>query len=145
MLVQHELEKANAKFPQFASDMDGWAVLKEEIEEAKEELDKVIAFAQRMASEAGMLLKLVDLDAWQFRLSCPAINPEWAIDLWPCVTGEKNRERIKHDLSMPRRGPRLYLRRYWTIVDAVQAAIDGVNGESSEGRAPSGDTVNGRW
>ena len=38
MLVQHELEKANAKFPQFASDMEGWAVLKEEIEEADEEL-----------------------------------------------------------------------------------------------------------
>ena len=38
MLVQHELEKANAKFPQFASDMEGWAVLKEEIEEANEEL-----------------------------------------------------------------------------------------------------------
>ena len=38
MLVQHELDKANAKFPQFASDMEGWAVLKEEIEEADEEL-----------------------------------------------------------------------------------------------------------
>ena len=38
MLVQHELEKANAKFPPFASDMEGWAVLKEEIEEADEEL-----------------------------------------------------------------------------------------------------------
>ena len=42
LLVQHELSKANAKFPPFASDMEGWAVLKEEIEEAKEELDKVI-------------------------------------------------------------------------------------------------------
>ena len=38
MLVQHELDKANAKFLQFASDMEGWAVLKEEIEEADEEL-----------------------------------------------------------------------------------------------------------
>lgn len=42
MLVQHELEKANAKFPQFASDMEGWSVLKEEIEEAKDELDGII-------------------------------------------------------------------------------------------------------
>ena len=42
LLVQHELSKANAKFPQFASDMEGWAVLKEEIEEAKEELDGII-------------------------------------------------------------------------------------------------------
>lgn len=38
MLVQHELSKANAKFPPFASEMEGWAVLKEEIEEADEEL-----------------------------------------------------------------------------------------------------------
>ncbi len=48
MLVQHELEKANAKFPQFASDMEGWAVLKEEIEEAKEELDNVICCHDNM-------------------------------------------------------------------------------------------------
>lgn len=38
MLVQHELEKANAKFPPFFDEMHGWAVLKEEIEEADEEL-----------------------------------------------------------------------------------------------------------
>ena len=38
LLVQHELKKANAKFPPFASEMEGWAVLKEEIEEADEEL-----------------------------------------------------------------------------------------------------------
>ena len=38
MLVQHELSKANAKFPPFADEMHGWAVLKEEIEEADEEL-----------------------------------------------------------------------------------------------------------
>ena len=38
LLVEHELMKANAKFPPFASDMEGWAVLKEEIEEADEEL-----------------------------------------------------------------------------------------------------------
>ena len=38
LLVQHELSKANAKFPPFASEMEGWAVLKEEIEEADEEL-----------------------------------------------------------------------------------------------------------
>ena len=42
LLVQHELSKANAKFPPFADEMHGWSVLKEEIEEAKEELDKVI-------------------------------------------------------------------------------------------------------
>ena len=41
LLVQHELSKANAKFPQFTDEMHGWAVLKEEIEETKEELDKV--------------------------------------------------------------------------------------------------------
>lgn len=38
MLVQYELRKANAKFPPFASSMEGWAVLKEEIEEVDEEL-----------------------------------------------------------------------------------------------------------
>ena len=41
LLVQHELSKANAKFPQFASDMEGWAVLKEEIDEVSEELNAV--------------------------------------------------------------------------------------------------------
>lgn len=41
MLVQHELDRANRKFPQFASDMEGWAVLKEEIEEVSEELNAV--------------------------------------------------------------------------------------------------------
>lgn len=38
LLVQYELGKANAKFPPFASEIEGWALLKEEIEEADEEL-----------------------------------------------------------------------------------------------------------
>ena len=50
LLVQHELEKANAKFPQFASDMEGWAVLKEEIEEVDEELVRIRRWHDNMWS-----------------------------------------------------------------------------------------------
>lgn len=40
-LVAQELSAANKKFPPFTSDMEGWAVLKEELEEAQEELDQI--------------------------------------------------------------------------------------------------------
>lgn len=40
-LVQEELNRANAKFPQFASPHEGWAVIKEEVEEAENELENV--------------------------------------------------------------------------------------------------------
>lgn len=38
LLVQKELESANKKFPMFYSDHEGYAVLKEEVEEAEEDL-----------------------------------------------------------------------------------------------------------
>lgn len=41
MLIHDELDRANTKFPPFASDMEGWAVLKEEIDEVSEELNAV--------------------------------------------------------------------------------------------------------
>lgn len=40
LLVQKELESANKKFPMFHSDHEGYAVLKEEVEEAEENLIK---------------------------------------------------------------------------------------------------------
>lgn len=40
LLVQKELESANKKFPMFYSDHEGYAVLKEELEEAEENLIK---------------------------------------------------------------------------------------------------------
>lgn len=39
LLVEKELKSANEKFPSFASAHEGYAVIKEEIEEASEELD----------------------------------------------------------------------------------------------------------
>ena len=38
LLVQKELESANRKFPMFHSDHEGYAVLKEEVEEAETDL-----------------------------------------------------------------------------------------------------------
>lgn len=40
LLVQKELKSANKKFPMFHSDHEGYAVLKEEVEEAEENLIK---------------------------------------------------------------------------------------------------------
>lgn len=40
-LVQKELKAANEKFPLFASNHEGYAVIKEEVEEAKEQLSYV--------------------------------------------------------------------------------------------------------
>ena len=40
-LVQKELESANQKFPMFQSDREGVAVIYEQIEEAKVELEKI--------------------------------------------------------------------------------------------------------
>lgn len=40
-LVQIELAAANERFPQFHSQHEGWAVIKEEVEEAEEELAKM--------------------------------------------------------------------------------------------------------
>ena len=42
-LVSEELERANKKFPQFASAHEGFAVLLEEVEEAEENLDTISA------------------------------------------------------------------------------------------------------
>lgn len=44
-LVDEELDRANAKFPQFASRHEGWAVLREEVLKAKEEMDIVNALS----------------------------------------------------------------------------------------------------
>lgn len=41
LLVQKELESANKKFPMFYSDHEGYAVLKEEVEEAETDLMNV--------------------------------------------------------------------------------------------------------
>lgn len=43
-LVQEELDRANAKFPQFASRHEGHSVIREEIEETKEEMEKMEAY-----------------------------------------------------------------------------------------------------
>jgi hypothetical protein len=40
-LIQEELERANEKFPQFASAHEGYAVIKEEYEEAQAELNLI--------------------------------------------------------------------------------------------------------
>lgn len=40
-LVQEELDRANKKFPQFASPHEGYAVLLEEVEETTEELENL--------------------------------------------------------------------------------------------------------
>lgn len=40
-LVQKELESANQRFPMFRSDHEGYAVIKEEVEEAHSELNDV--------------------------------------------------------------------------------------------------------
>lgn len=40
-LVQIELAAANERFPQFHSQHEGWAVIKEEMEETEEELAKM--------------------------------------------------------------------------------------------------------
>lgn len=40
-LVFVELASANAQFPPFRSHHEGWAVMREEVEEAKEELDSI--------------------------------------------------------------------------------------------------------
>lgn len=40
-LVDVELAAANERFPQFHSQHEGWAVLKEEAEEAEEEVSKM--------------------------------------------------------------------------------------------------------
>lgn len=40
-LVEKELKKANEKFPMFASAHEGYAVIKEEIEEAEQELHEI--------------------------------------------------------------------------------------------------------
>lgn len=41
LLVQKELESANKKFPMFHSDHEGYAVLKEEVEEAETDLIRI--------------------------------------------------------------------------------------------------------
>ena len=40
-LIEIELASANERFPQFHSAHEGWAVIKEEVEEAEEELAKM--------------------------------------------------------------------------------------------------------
>jgi len=40
-LIEDELSRANAKYPPFASRHEGYAVLKEEIEEADEEIETI--------------------------------------------------------------------------------------------------------
>lgn len=103
-----------------------------------------IAAVQLQAAEAGLLLELVDVEAWQFRLSKPGEGgPAWLIELWPCLEGGRQKERIRHDPERP--GPRLILPRSWTIDDAVEAAILAINGEQPEGRAPVGGRFKGRW
>ena len=39
LLIRMELKSANEKFPPFASTHEGWAVLKEEVEESKEQIE----------------------------------------------------------------------------------------------------------
>ena len=38
-LIEQELKEANDKFPQFASDHEAWAVVREEFEETRNELE----------------------------------------------------------------------------------------------------------
>lgn len=103
-----------------------------------------VAAVQILAADAGLLLELVDVEAWQFRLSKPAEGgPAWVINLWPWMEGGRHKERIQHDPELP--GPRLVLPRYWTVRDAVDAAILAESGESPEGRAPVGGRFKGRW
>lgn len=40
-LVKRELAEANAEHPQFHSDHEAWAVIKEEIEECEEEMQRI--------------------------------------------------------------------------------------------------------
>ena len=40
-LVEKELEAANERFPQFHSELEGWAVMQEEAEELREECDSI--------------------------------------------------------------------------------------------------------
>ena len=47
-LVQQELKEANEKYPQFHSDHETWAVIKEEVEECEEELKKLQACMQEI-------------------------------------------------------------------------------------------------
>lgn len=41
LLVEKELESANERFPQFHSPHEGWAVIREEVEELRQETDDV--------------------------------------------------------------------------------------------------------
>ena len=42
LLVEKELEAANERFPQFHSPHEGWAVIREEAEELRQETDDVL-------------------------------------------------------------------------------------------------------
>lgn len=50
-LIQEELVRANEKFPQFHSSHEGYAVIKEEVEEAQSELNSVLSELWNLWSE----------------------------------------------------------------------------------------------
>ncbi|CDX01284.1 Hypothetical protein DPCES_1397 [Desulfitobacterium hafniense] len=64
-LMVTELNKANAKFPQFNSRHEGYAVIKEEVDELWDEIKKKHPDKQRMLEEAvqigAMAMKFVQL------------------------------------------------------------------------------------
>lgn len=57
-LIQAELDRANEKFPQFASSHEGYAILLEEIEEAENEMNSIKSWLEELWEE----IKLNDLE-----------------------------------------------------------------------------------
>lgn len=61
-LAEEELEKANKVNPLFHSDHEGYAVLKEEIDEANDEFTHIIGIKEKMSGKLDELWKSIKED-----------------------------------------------------------------------------------
>lgn len=77
-LIQEELEKANKKFPAFASRHEAYAVMKEELEEALDNLESLI---ETLHDEYWMCTKLDKTEqVTTHTLKCMGIDCSKAIE-----------------------------------------------------------------